>query len=136
MNEREYSIIRLLINEMAFEGAMKHFREAPPVLPRSLFNDIEEIGFPERYDGVVENYVHEDVVYDPKKSVFENCYRCLRVIRNNIMHANKAFLPDTPERLDDLLGWACRLIDAVQATECGFTCRVREIKLVLGIESV
>jgi len=37
MNGQERKIVRLLLNEMAFEGAMRHFGEAPPGIATELF---------------------------------------------------------------------------------------------------
>ena len=135
VNEQEEKIVRLLLNEMAFEGAMKHFGEAPPEIDRQLFDELEAIGIPERYDGNIENYRYFEFEYNDDKSVFENCYFHLRIIRNNIIHANKAFRPDPPERLNDLLDWARKLIDSVYETDSEFGDRAREIKAVLNIES-
>jgi hypothetical protein len=68
-------------------------------------------------------------------SIFENCYRHLRTIRNNIIHANKAYRPDPPGRLSDLLNWSDRFIESVCSADCDFSKRAREIKDVLKIES-
>jgi len=135
MNEQEKQIIRLLLNEMAFEGAMKHFNEVPPDILRDIFDELEAIGIPEKYDGQIENYRYEEIAFDPGKSAFENCYIHLRTIRNNIIHANKAFRPDPPERLSDLLNWSDRFIKRVYGADCNFSRRAREIKAVLKIES-
>ena len=58
-----------------------------------------------------------------------------KLAKNNIIHANKAFRPDPPERLNDLLDWAGKLIDSVYETDSEFADRAREIKAVLNIES-
>lgn len=121
---------------MAFEGASEHFREPHPEISRQLFTEIEHIGVPMKY--VIKKRIyndHPDIVYDENKSVYDNCYNCLRLIRNNIMHANKAYRPDTPERLTDLLDWAERFIDAVYETQSSFSERAHEIKRTMNIES-
>ncbi len=135
MNEQEHKIISLVLNEMAFEGAIKHFHEAPPDLPRNLFEDLKAIGIPGRYDGNIEGYRYVDIEFDNEKSVFENCYRQLRTIRNNIVHANKAYRPDPPERLNDLLDWAQGFIHSVYQSNSPLAERAREIKVTLGIEN-
>lgn len=135
MNEQEHKIISLVLNEMAFEGAIKHFHEAPPDLPRTLFEDLKAIGIPGRYDSNIEGYLYVDIEFDNEKSVFENCYRQLRTIRNNIVHANKAYRPDPPERLNDLLDWAQGFIDKVYQSNSPLAERAKEIKATLGIEN-
>lgn len=135
MNEQEHKIISLVLNEMAFEGAIKHFNEAPPDLPAKLFEDLKVIGIPGRYDGNIEGYRYVDIEFDNEKSVFENCYRQLRTIRNNIVHANKAYRPDSPERLNDLLDWAQRFIQSVYQSNSALATRAKEIKATLRIEN-
>ena len=135
MNEQEIKIIRLILNEMAFEGAIKHFHEESPNLPIKIFEDLKAIGIPDRYDGDIEDYRYVDIEFDDKKSVFENCYKQLRTIRNNIIHANKAYRPDPPERLDELLKWADSFIQSVYETNSDLAKRAREIKAALRIES-
>jgi len=135
VNQQEKKIVHLLLNEMAFEGAMRHFRETPPALPRAVFEELEKIGIPARYDGAIEDYRYEEIAFDPGKSVFENCYAHLRTIRNNIIHANEAFRPDPPERLGELLDWAGKFIDSVYGTDSDFASRACEIKAALGFES-
>ena len=135
MNRQEQKIISLLLNEMAFEGAIKHFHEAPPELPIKLFEDLKVIGIPGRYDGNIEDYRYVDIAFDSGKSVFENCYRHLRTIRNNIIHANKAYRPDPPERLNELLDWAEGFIQSVYQTNSALAKRAKEIKGALRIET-
>lgn len=135
MNSQEQKIVTLVLNEMAFEGAMKHFGEAPPELPKDLFDDLKAIGIPGRYDGSIEGYQYVDIEFDETKSMFENCYRQLRVIRNNIVHANKAYCPDPPERLSELLDWAEGFIQCVYRSDSSLANRAKEIKDVLGIET-
>ena len=136
MNEQERKIIALLLNEMAFEGAMKHFGEAPPDVPRELFEEIVRIQIPQKYDGNTESYRFvQPAAFDENATVYENCYPYLRIIRNNIIHANKAYRPDTPERLADLLNWGERFIKAVYDTNSPFAARAREIKKTMKIES-
>lgn len=135
MNEQEKKIVRLLLNEMAFEGAMRHFNEVLPDLSRDIFDELEAIGIPEKYDGQMESYRYKEIAFDLNKSAFENCYLHLRTIRNNIIHANKAYLPDPPERLSDLLNWSDRFIERVYDADCNFSRRALEIKTVLKIES-
>lgn len=136
MNEQEHKIIALLLNEMAFEGAMRHFREAPPDVPRELFDEIVRIQIPQKYDGNTENYRFvPPAAFNENATVYENCYQYLRIIRNNIIHANKAYRPDTSQRLADLLNWAERFIKAVYDTDSSFAARAREIKKTLKIET-
>jgi len=135
MNEQERKIIKLLLNEMAFEGAAKHFGEPPPDVPEQLFADIERIEIPQKYDGRTESYKYVEIEFRPGTSVFEKCYCYLRTIRNNIIHANKAYRPDTPQRLTDLLDWAETFIDSVYATDTPFARRALEIKQIMKIES-
>ena len=49
--------------------------------------------------------------------------------------ANKAFRPDPPERLSELLNWSEELFLAVYAADCSFSERAKEIEAVLRIES-
>lgn len=135
MNQQEHKIIFLVLNEMAIEGAIKHFHEAPPDLPEKLLDDLKTIGIPGRYDFNIEDYRHVDIEFDTGKSVFENCYKQLRTIRNNIVHANKAYRPDPPERLNDLLDWAQEFIHSVYRSNSPLAKRAMEIKGVLRIEN-
>ena len=135
MNDQERGIISLLLNEMAFEGAMKHFHEALPSVPAELLEEIVRIEIPQKYDGNTESYRYAEVAIDEQSTVYENCYKYLRIIRNNIIHANKAYRPDTPERLADLLNWAQRFIQAVYDTDSPLAVRAREIKNTMKIES-
>ena len=48
MNEQERKIIKLLLNEMAFEGAAKHFSEPPPDVSDQLFVEIKRIEIPKK----------------------------------------------------------------------------------------
>ncbi|PKP70740.1 MAG: hypothetical protein CVT83_03460 [Alphaproteobacteria bacterium HGW-Alphaproteobacteria-5] len=120
---------------MAFEGTMMHFEEKAPSIDKVLFHQLESIGFPKTYDRQTQNYRTVKVVFDDTVSVFENCYKYLRVIRNNFIHVNKAYVPDTPERLSELLGWSNKFIDAVYMRESPFAKRALKIKEVLQIES-
>ena len=135
MNEQEQKIVILVLNEMAFEGAMKHFHEPPPDLAVELFDTLVAIGIPGRYDGNIEDYQFISIEFDIEKSVFENCYRQLRTIRNNIVHANKAYRPDPPERLTELLDWAVDFIREVYLTGSSLAKRAERIKEVLRIET-
>ena len=135
MNEQERLIIRLLLNEMAFEGAVEHFGEDPPDIPETLLTQIQGIGVPQKYDQNLGTYQDVPVEIDANATVYEQCYAHLRIVRNNIIHANKAFEPDTPERLTDLLEWADRFIAAVNETDSSFARRARQIKGEMQIES-
>jgi len=135
MDKREEQIIRLLLNEMAFEGAKKHFNITPPDLDKKLFDVIYQIGIPRKYDISNKRYGETNIQFDTKKSVFLNCYECLRRIRNNFIHANKAYRPDTPERLDELLSWSDSFIDSVYETESEFSEQANKIKQILCIRS-
>ncbi len=135
MNEQERLIIGLLINEMAFEGADKHFGEDHPEIPETLLAQIEEIGVPQKYDRHSESYQDMPVESDPDATIYEQCYAHLRTVRNNIIHANKAYAPDTPERLTDLLEWADRFITTVYETDSSLAWRAQQIKNVMQIES-
>ncbi len=135
MNEQERKIVKLLLNEMAFEGAARHFDEEPPDIPEDLLHAIERIEIPQRYDGNTESFRYVCVSFSEGTPVFVKCYTYLRTIRNNIIHANKAYRPDTPQRLADLLGWAERFIDTVYAADSRFAARAREIKQIMKIES-
>ena len=73
--------------------------------------------------------------YRAGMTVYEKCYSHLRVIRNNIIHANKAYRPDTPERLKELLDWAECFIATVYETESTFATCAQEIKATMKIES-
>lgn len=83
MNKQENQIIRLLLNEMAFEGAIKHFSEAPPELDREFFDCICKLGIPQKYNRKNQTYDYVDIQFNETISVFENCYACMRTIRNN-----------------------------------------------------
>lgn len=135
MNEQERKIIKLLLNEMAFEGAMKHFNVPHPVIADALLEEIQNIEIPKRYDGTYENYEYETLEFPENWSVFQRCYKCLRIVRNNIIHANKAAKPDTPERLTDLLDWCESFIRAVYETDSQFARQAKAIKEVMQIES-
>ncbi|MDD9729193.1 hypothetical protein PVW46_04635 [Mameliella sp. AT18] len=100
-----------------------------------MFDELKAIGIPGRYDGNIEDYRYVDIEFDHEKSVFENCYRQLRTIRNNIIHANKAYRPDPPERLKDLLQWAQDFIESVYQTNSPLAERAKEIKEILKIEN-
>ncbi len=133
MHKQERQIIYLLLNEMAFEGTIKHFEIDPPEIDEKIFDSLREIGIPMKYDGSTEQYVYEDIKFDENLGVFYNCYKYLRIIRNNIIHANKAYLPDTPERLFDLLNWANNFIKTVYKTDTEFAKQCKEIKRILKI---
>ena len=135
MNEQERLIVCLLLNEMAFEGAVEHFGEDLPDIPETLLTQIGEIGVPQKYDRNLGSYQDVPVEIAQDATIYEQCYAHLRTIRNNIIHANKAFEPDTPERLTDLLAWADRFITAVYETDSSFAQRARQIKDVMRIES-
>ena len=135
MNEQERKIVKLLLNEMAFEGAIKHFTKPPPDISRRFFDDIERIEIPEKYNGDTESYIYANIAFDEDRTVYENCYVCLRIVRNNIIHANKAYRPDTPERLTELLDWAERFIDSVYETRSSFSDCAWQIKQIMKIES-
>ena len=135
MNEQEKKIVSLLLNEMAFEGAMKHFGEMEPDIPKELFHELEEIGLPEEYDRKTGTYRYTKMEFDTGKGDFKNCYQHLRTIRNNIIHANKAYLPDPPERLSDLLNWSEKFIESVYHSDSDFAARALQIKEALKIES-
>lgn len=135
MNEQEWLIVGLLLNEMAFEAADKHFGEVPPDIPETLLTQIGEIGVPHKYDRNSGSYQEVPVENRPDATAYEQCYAYLRTIRNNIIHANKAYEPDTPERLKDLLAWANRFITAVYETDSSFAQRAKQIKDVMRIES-
>ena len=135
MKRQGQKIISLLLNEMAFEGEIKHFTEEPPDVPIKLFEELKAIGIPGPYDGNIEDYRYVDIEFDENKSVFQNCYRQLRVIRNNIIHANKAYRPDSPERLNELLDWAEGFIHGVYQTNSTMAKRAGEIKGALRIET-
>jgi hypothetical protein len=100
--------------------------------PRSTFQDPVPLPFHYRSTTVP---LYADIEFDETHSVFDNCYRYLRIIRNNIIHANKAFRPDTPERLSELLSCSEELFLAVYAADCPLSERAKEIKAVLRIES-
>jgi hypothetical protein len=50
MKEQERKIIKLLLNNMAFEGAKEHFEAPPPEVSKALFTQIEKIKIPQRYN--------------------------------------------------------------------------------------
>ena len=135
MKEQERLIIRLLLNEMAFEGAVEHFDEDTPDIPEYLLTQIQDIGVPQKYDQNLVMYRDKTVKAEVNATVFEKCYAHLRTVRNNIIHANKAYKPDTPERLIDLLEWADRFITAVYETDSSFAGRAMQIKREMQIES-
>lgn len=135
MNEQERLIVGLLLNEMAFEAAVKHFREDPPDIPETLLTQIGKIGIPQIYDRNSGSYQDVPFQIGPDATAYEQCYAYLRRIRNNIIHANKAYETDTPERLTDLLAWADRFITAVYETDSSFAQRAKQIKDVMRIES-
>ena len=56
MNEQERKIIGLLLNEMAFEGAEKHFGEPFPDVAEELLEEIQAIEIPQKYDGDTESF--------------------------------------------------------------------------------
>ena len=135
MNERELKLFKILANEMAFEGATKHFQCPEPDIDIGIFQRLNEIGYPQKYSGEFENYVDVEINYSADKSEYQNCYLALRLIRNNIIHANKVILPDTTERIENLLDWSIQFIDAVNATESQFADMVNQIKSKMGISN-
>ena len=58
-----------------------------------------------------------------------------KAAETNVIHANKAYRPDPPERLNDLLQWAQRFIHSVYETNSPLAERAMEIKATLRIEN-
>ncbi len=108
MPNQEKQIINLLLNELAFEGARLHFLESDPTINIMHFTAINGIGLPQRMQRgqYSPNNNLQGLNANQQLSEYEKCYRCMRQIRNNIIHANKAMVPDTPNRLSDLLNWS------------------------------
>ncbi len=135
MNNQEVQIIKLLLNEMAFEGVQKHYGIESPDIDKKLWDELNKIGAPLKYDRGAKKYRYDEIEYNSEDTVFENCYKYLRIIRNNIIHANKAIEPDSPERMAELLTWSKNFIDTANETDSDFSQKVREIKEIMKIES-
>lgn len=133
-NDMQDKIVFFLLNYLALEGAKEHFGK---VLPpdneaiNKLYNRLKGIGFPGEWDDAQRCFDYTGVANKGKSDV-ERCWNALRIIRNNLFHANKAVIPDTPERLYDLLDWAKRFIEALmQDNDLGG--QAKDIKYLLNI---
>jgi len=130
---QEFLIVKVLLNHMAFEGAREHFRQPFPDVPESILDELAAIGAPEVFRG--SEYTSSPDFLISNVTVFEKCFCGLSIIRNNLIHANKARQPDRPERLSELLAWAERFIDAVYIGESPFASCAQDIKDTLGIKN-
>jgi len=135
LKTRKDRIVYLLLNYIALEGALTHFNEKLPKDNNcfdSLYREIEEKGFPEKWDKAQDMYVstNEDINGDTNCKL---CWSCLKLIRNNLFHANKARKPDTPKRLDFLLDWSYRYIDNILSGNYSVSIKAKEIKDILEI---
>jgi hypothetical protein len=135
INAREEKIISLFINYLALEGAQMHFDA--PIPDENLFEDIRieiQAKPPQIWDKSINDYKD-----DPNTRAYTNNFKyswyCLKLIRNNLFHANKAMKPDTPERLDFLLNWSDKFIKKIYRTDCELAKRAKEIKSILQIQS-
>lgn len=126
----------LLLNYLAMEGARNHFGVGlPPDSPKieALYDKISEMGFPGEWD-------FDQKIYDYTGNAIkgstqcERCWNALRIIRNNIFHANKAARPDTPERLQALLDWSMAFTAELLSENSKLGLKTKEIKQTLNIE--
>ena len=125
MADQERQIINLLLNEMAFEGAKCHYNEILPHIDINLDDELQNIGgAPKVYSKARRRYEDKEV---------NNWYEFLRIIRNNVIHANKAVNQNEPARLSSLLELSDRVIEAVNRTDSPFAKRANEIKSALQI---
>ena len=135
ISTREEKIISLFINYLALEGAQAHFNALIP--DEKLFEKIrKEIQSkpPQIWDKSIDDY-KDDPNIGTCTNDFKYSWYCLRSIRNNLFHANKAMKPDTPERLDFLLNWSDKFIKKIYETDCALSNRAKEIKGILQIQS-
>ena len=135
MEKQERQIIRLLLNEMAFEGATRLFDQEPPEIEKEIFDELEKIGVPLQFYRHENQYKPAQNEFGSEDNVYSKCYGYMRIIRNNIIHANKAFKPDSPERLSSLLDWSDKFIDAVYKSDSAFSNTAIEIKDKLKIKT-
>lgn len=132
---QEQKITFLLLNFMALEGAIKHFNaSSPPSELFELFKAQMKAEHPPAYwkaGGYTANLEISDQL-----PAFEYSWRCLKGIRNNLFHANKAREPDMEERLDFLLDWSSEFIKTVYATNGDLAQKALAVKKALKITSV
>jgi hypothetical protein len=129
-------IVFFLLNYLALEGAREHFGEQLPDDNAEIekhYAQIKELTFPGAWDAIqqIYDYTGLEITGDTK---CEKCWNCLRVIRNNLFHANKAVLPDTIERLDALLDWSKSFIGELLKADHGIGRQAQEIKLIMRID--
>lgn len=128
---QEQRIVFILINYLALEGAQNHFTATLP--PDELFESLKQemqIQSPPQFWR--NHYVDNREIKD-ELPAFEYAWKCLKGIRNNLFHANKAMQPDTPERLDFLLRWSVDFINAIYDADGDLARKAQKIKEVLQI---
>ena len=119
---------------MALEGALKHFNATyPPSGPFEYFKAQMQEGNPPAYWKTSSGEYIANAEITDDLSAFEYSWNCLKSIRNNLYHANKARQPDTPERLDFLFDWSIEFIKAVYATRGDLAQKTSAIKKILKI---
>ena len=98
-------IVSFIIDFIALEGAKEHFGAELPATNQNiekLYQKILVIGFPGEWDET--QYIYDYTgAHIPSGTHTEMCWHCLKTIRNNLFHANKAKRPDIPKRLTELL---------------------------------
>lgn len=134
MNTREEQICTLLLNQTAYEGAHKLNNEHYPAVAECHVDNLRRIEPPRQFDKSKKEY-KDSTPFNDDASNEENCFKCLAKIRDNIIHANKAFDPDSHVRIQSLLDWACDFIDHVNSLDCEFTHKAKSIKSALEIEN-
>lgn len=131
----EDKIIFFVLNYVAISGAQESFRIALPkdnAPINKFYADIEKIGFPQEWDGNNQKYRSVQMAGNTN---CEKCWSCLRLIRNNLFHGNKAFKPDANERLEELLNWSVSFMTELLKADYDIGKKANEIKNVLGIKN-
>ena len=139
MKRREI-IGNFLLKYMCLEGAIEHFGATLPKdnsdiveIHERIFNDKPE----GRENGYPLKWCEKELVYKSKNVLgntnCEKCWSCLKRIRNNLFHCNKAREPDKDERLDFLLNWSHLFMDELLKEESEISVYSNKIKKILEI---
>ena len=133
-NDMQGKIVFFLLNYLALEGAKEHFGKALPPdneAINKLYKRLKEIGFPGEWDNAQRCFDYTGVGNTGASNV-ERCWNALRIIRNNLFHANKAVIRDDPDRLNNLLDWSRLFIEELM-NDAALGSQAREIKSTLYI---
>ena len=142
ISEREWRYANLLLNFMAFEGAKDVMKKDYLLLcltkPKEdrfaeLANRIEQK--PPKDLNRREGCYQDLTARAADESDFCYCMRCLRKIRDNLIHCNKGRIKDPEDRIEFLLAWSEDFINQVYDTKSTFADRASELKRGLEIEN-